>query len=59
MPEYLTPGVFMEEAIFRQKSIAAAGTSATGFLISCRLGMLFEAPTPLNSFADFEWAFSL
>jgi hypothetical protein len=32
MPEYLAPGVFVEEVSYRSKSIAAVATSTTGFV---------------------------
>lgn len=54
MPEYLTPGVFVEEVSFRQKSIEGVSTSTTGFVGPCRFGPIFDEPPLLTSFADFE-----
>ena len=31
MPEYLAPGVYIEEVSFRSKSIEGVGTSTTAF----------------------------
>ncbi len=31
MPEYLAPGVYVEEVSFRSKSIEGVATSTTGF----------------------------
>lgn len=36
MPEYLAPGVFVEETSFRQKAIEGVSTSTTGFVGSGR-----------------------
>lgn len=54
MPEYLAPGVFVEEVSFRQKSIEGVSTSTTGFVGPCRFGPIFDEPSLLTSFADFE-----
>ncbi|HEU4325864.1 MAG TPA: phage tail sheath subtilisin-like domain-containing protein [Roseiflexaceae bacterium] len=54
MPEYLAPGVFVEEISFRSKSIEGVGTSTTGFAGPTRTGPLSESPELLTSFADFE-----
>ena len=32
MPEYLAPGVYVEETSFRSKSIEGVGTSTAGFV---------------------------
>ena len=56
MPEYLAPGVFVEEVTFRQKSIEGVSTSTTGFIGAVRFGpteVEGEAPL-LTSFGDFE-----
>ena len=59
MPEYLAPGVFVEETSFRAKSIEGVGTSTAAFV-----GMTARGPTAsektdglpplLTSFSDFE-----
>jgi uncharacterized protein len=59
MPEYLAPGVFVEETSFRSKSIEGVSTSTTAFVGLARTGPSgdpAEKATPelLTSFADFE-----
>ena len=54
MPEYLAPGVFVEEVSFRQKSIEGVSTSTTGFVGPTRFGPISGEPPLLTSFADFE-----
>ncbi len=55
MPEYLAPGVFVEEVSFRPQSIEGVGTSTTGFVGATRSGPVRIAEPPLlTSFADFE-----
>jgi phage tail sheath protein FI len=64
MPEYLAPGVYVEETSFRAKSIEGVGTSTTAFVgptrkgpvASTRRGADGSPPAPpelLTSFADF------
>jgi phage tail sheath protein FI len=67
MPEYLAPGVYVEETSFRAKSIEGVGTSTTAFLgptrkgpvATTRLNTDITPPTPpvppelLTSFGDF------
>ena len=65
MPEYLAPGVYVEETSFRAKSIEGVGTSTTAFVGPTRKGPLAstrrpaanEPPAPppelLTSFGDF------
>jgi len=38
MPEYLAPGVYVEETSFRAKSIEGVGTSTTAFVGPTRRG---------------------
>ena len=38
MPEYLAPGVFVEEVSYRSKSIEGVGTTTTGFVGPTRFG---------------------
>ena len=38
MPEYLAPGVFMEEVSYRSKSIEGVSTTTTGFVGPTRYG---------------------
>ena len=54
MPEYLAPGVFVEEVSFRSKSIEGVGTTTTGFIGPCRYGPVTEAPELLTSLTEFE-----
>ena len=54
MPEYLAPGVYVEEVSFRAKSIEGVGTSTTGFVGPTRKGPIGGIPELLTSFGDFE-----
>ena len=60
MPEYLAPGVYVEETSFRAKSIEGVGTSTTAFVGPTRTGPVSggeeapERPELLTSFGDFE-----
>jgi phage tail sheath protein FI len=60
MPEYLAPGVYVEETSFRAKSIEGVGTSTTAFAGPTRKGPVSlgeeapERPELLTSFGDFE-----
>src|SRR4051812_49931543 len=59
MPEYLAPGVYVEETSFRAKSIEGVSTSTTGFVGRTRRGPVFgitdgNTPELLTSFGDFE-----
>ena len=64
MPEYLAPGVYVEETSFRAKSIEGVGTSTTAFIGPTRKGPVASTrrtadgtpPAPpelLTSFGDF------
>ncbi len=60
MPEYLAPGVYVEEVSFRSKSIEGVGTSTTAFVGPARKGPIApstneraDLPELLSSFADF------
>ncbi len=63
MPEYLAPGVYVEETSFRAKSIEGVGTSTTAFAGPTRKGPFRattddqEMPELLTSFGDFERIF--
>ncbi|WP_204163413.1 phage tail sheath family protein [Nocardioides gilvus] len=54
MPEYLAPGVFVEETSFRQKTIEGVGTSTAAFIGPTRFGPVDGVPELLTSFGDFE-----
>src|SRR4029078_5387550 len=53
MPEYLAPGVYVEEVSFRQKSIEGVSTSVAGFIGPTRCGPVGDPPELLTSFSDF------
>ncbi|HEY0173365.1 MAG TPA: hypothetical protein VGB98_20310, partial [Pyrinomonadaceae bacterium] len=54
MPEYLAPGVYVEEVSYRAKSIEGVSTTVTGFIGPTRYGPVGGEPELLTSFADFE-----
>ncbi|MBM0740390.1 phage tail sheath subtilisin-like domain-containing protein [Phormidium sp. CLA17] len=54
MPEYLAPGVYVEETSFRSKSIEGVGTSTTGFVGATRYGPTEGEPELMTSFGQFE-----
>lgn len=61
MPEYLAPGVYVEEVSFRSKSIEGVPTSTTGFAGMTRTGPVQydDGPSPteprlVTSFTEFE-----
>ncbi|MBZ5558139.1 MAG: phage tail sheath subtilisin-like domain-containing protein [Acidobacteriia bacterium] len=61
MPEYLAPGVYVEEVSFRSKSIEGVPTSTTGFAGMTRFGPVHypDGPTTteprlITSFTEFE-----
>ncbi len=53
MPEYLAPGVFVEETSFRQRPIEGVSTSTTGMLGPTRDGPIFGEPPLLTSYQEF------
>lgn len=54
MPEYLAPGVYVEETSFRNKTIEGVSTSTAAFIGPTRFGPAEGAPELLTSYADFE-----
>jgi uncharacterized protein len=54
MPEYLAPGVYVEETSFRAKSIEGVGTSTTAFVGPTRRGPVDGVPEMVTSLTDFE-----
>jgi uncharacterized protein len=54
MPEYLAPGVYVEETSFRAKSIEGVSTSTTAFVGPTRRGPTTGTPELVTSYADFE-----
>jgi phage tail sheath protein FI len=54
MPEYLAPGVYVEETSFRSKSIEGVSTTTTGFIGPTRYGPLETTPEIVTSLEEFE-----
>src|SRR3954471_3396981 len=54
MPEYLAPGVYIEETSFRAKSIEGVSTSTAGFVGPTLFGPTSGVPELVTSFADYE-----
>jgi phage tail sheath protein FI len=54
MPEYLAPGVYLEEVSYRTNSIEGAGTTTTGFVGPTRFGPIYDQPDVLTSLSDYE-----
>jgi phage tail sheath protein FI len=54
MPEYLAPGVYVEETSFRSKSIEGVSTTTTGFVGPTRAGPTSGEPEIVTSLAEFE-----
>jgi phage tail sheath protein FI len=54
MPEYLAPGVYIEEVSFRSKSIEGVSTTTTGFIGPTRYGPIDLDNTLLTSLGDFK-----
>ena len=54
MPEYLAPGVYVEETSFRAKSIEGVSTTTTGFVGPSRYGPIDIEPDVITSIVEFE-----
>lgn len=54
MPEYLAPGVYVEETSFRSKSIEGVSTTTTGFVGPSRYGPVDLEPDIVTSLGEFE-----
>ena len=54
MPEYLAPGVYVEEVSFRAKSIEGVSTTTTGFVGPTRYGPLDLEPDVITSLVEYE-----
>jgi phage tail sheath protein FI len=54
MPEYLAPGVYVEETSFRSKSIEGVSTSTAAFVGPTRYGPIDGPPELVTSLAEFE-----
>ncbi len=57
MPDYLTPGVYVEEVELGPPPIAGVSTSIAGFVGAAQMGPTTGQPTLVTSFADFERTF--
>lgn len=57
MPEYLAPGVYVEETSFRAKSIEGVATSTCGFVGQARYGPINGLPELVTSYEDFKRIF--
>ncbi len=54
MPEYLAPGVFVEEVSYRAKSIEGVSTTTTGFVGPTLFGPTDLEPEVITSLVEFE-----
>src|SRR5438309_6968728 len=54
MAEYLSPGVYIEEVSFRNKTIEGLSTSTAAFVGPTRFGPIKGDPELLTSLSDFE-----
>lgn len=54
MPEYLAPGVYVEEVSYRARSIEGVSTTTTGFIGPTRFGPLTLEPDVVTSISEFE-----
>lgn len=57
MPEYLHPGVYIEETSYRSKSIEGVATSTTGFVGQAAFGPVSGVPTLVTSFEEYQRTF--
>src|SRR4051794_33172740 len=57
MPEYLAPGVYVEEVSFRSKSIEGVSTTTTGFVGPAAYGPVDLDPEIITSLEEFERIF--
>jgi phage tail sheath protein FI len=57
MPEYLSPGVYIEETSYRSKTIEGVSTSTAGFVGPARFGPVSGQPELVTSLADFQRIF--
>ncbi len=57
MPEYLSPGVYIEETSFRSKTIEGVSTSTAGFVGPARYGPVSGAPVLVTSLAEYQRIF--
>jgi len=57
MPEYLSPGVYVEEIEIGAKPIEGVSTSTAGFLGVAEMGLTEGLPILITSFSDFQRKF--
>jgi phage tail sheath protein FI len=57
MPDYLTPGVYVEEVELGPPPITGVSTSIAGFVGAAQMGPTKGGPTLVTSYADFERTF--
>jgi len=57
MPEYLAPGVYVEETSFRAKSIEGVATSTAGFVGQARFGPTAGLPALVTGYEEFQRLF--
>lgn len=57
MPEYLSPGVYIDEVSFRSKSIEGVSTTTTGFVGPATFGPLDLEPEVVTNLGEFERTF--
>jgi hypothetical protein len=57
MPEYLAPGVYVEETSYRAKSIEGVATSTAGFVGQARFGPVTGLPTLVTGFEEYQRIF--
>ncbi len=57
MPEYLAPGVYVEETSFRAKSIEGVATSTAGFVGQTRFGPTTGLPALVTGFEEYQRLF--
>jgi len=57
MPEYVTPGVYVEEVSFRSRQISGVDLSTAAFIGRAQLDTDEDPDIPVTSYADFESRF--
>jgi uncharacterized protein len=57
MPEYLAPGVYVEETSFRAKSIEGVSTTTTGFVGPARYGPIDLPLEVITGMSEFEYLY--
>ncbi|MEH6443779.1 MAG: phage tail sheath subtilisin-like domain-containing protein [Oceanospirillaceae bacterium] len=57
MPQYLAPGVYIEETSFRSKSIEGVGTSVAAMVGPAKFGPVRGTPEVMTNYAQFEKTF--